>query len=111
MELNKIRDLIKLRKNVEAISVLDNLNNIIENYADSFSKNQNIKNDSIKRNERINIIDKEIESWKNLLLNSDKMIDELTERKNKLILQLEKLENQPQLQAEKKGQISEGLRI
>jgi len=111
LELNKIRDLIKLRKNVEAISVLDNLNNIIENYADSFSKNQNIKNDSIKRNERINIIDNEIESWKNLLLNSDKMIDELTERKNKLILQLEKLDNQPQLQAEKKGQISEGLRI
>ena len=111
LELNKIRDLIKLRKNVEAISVLDNLNNIIENYADSFSKNQNIKNDSIKRNERINIIDNEIESWKNLLLNSDKMIDELTERKNKLRIQLEKLDNQPQLQAEKKGQISEGLRI
>ena len=111
LELNKIRDLIKLRKNEEAILVLDNFSNIIENYADSFSKNQNIKNDSIKRNERINIIDKEIESWKNLLLNSDKMIDELTERKNKLILQLEKLEGQPQLQAEKKGQISEGLRI
>ena len=31
--------------------------------------------------------------------------------KNKLVLQLEKLDNQPKLQAEKKGQISEGLRI
>ena len=29
---------------------------IIEEYANSFSKNQNIKNESIKRNERINII-------------------------------------------------------
>ena len=84
---------------------------IIEEYADSYSKNQNIKKDSIKRNERINIIDKEIESWKNLLSNSEKMVTELTERKNKLNLQLEKLDNQPKLQAEKKGQISEGLRI
>ena len=33
------------------------------------------------------------------------------ERKNKLNLQLIKLDNQPKLQAEKKGQISEGLRI
>ena len=39
------------------------------------------------------------------------MIAELTERKNKLNLQLEKLDNQPKLQAEKKGQISENLRI
>ena len=84
---------------------------IIEKYADSYSKNQNIKKESIKRNERINIIDKEIESWKNLLSNSEKMVNELTERKNKLNLQLEKLDNQPKLQAEKKGQISENLRI
>ena len=55
----------------------------------------------------LNIIDKEIESWKNLLSNSEKMVNELTERKNKLNLQLEKLDNQPKLQAEKKGQISE----
>ena len=39
------------------------------------------------------------------------MVSELTERKKKLNLQLEKLDNQPKLQAEKKGQISEGLRI
>ena len=39
------------------------------------------------------------------------MLIELSERKNKLNLQLEKLDNQPKLQAEKKGQISEGLRI
>ena len=39
------------------------------------------------------------------------MVAELTERKNKLNSQLNKLDNQPKLQAEKKGQISEGLRI
>ena len=111
LEIDKVKELIHSKKNDEAISVLENCKEIIEEYADSYSKNQNIKKDSIKRNERINIIDKEIESWKNLLSNSEKMVTELSERKNKLKLQLEKLDNQPKLQAEKKGQISEGLRI
>jgi len=111
LEMDRIKELINLKKNEEAISVLDNLNIIIEKYADSYGKNQNIKKESVKRNERINIIDKEIESWKNLLSNSEKMVSELVGRKNKLNLQLENLDNQPKLQAEKKGQISEGLRI
>ena len=111
LEIDKVKELINLQKNDEAISVLDNCKVIIEEYADSYSKNQNIKKESVKRNERISIIDKEIKSWKSLLSNSEKMVNELTERKNKLNLQLEKLDNQPELQAEKKGQISEGLRI
>ena len=110
-ELNKIKELINLKKNNEALDILDNCKIVIEQYADTYSKNQNIKNESVKRNERISIIDKEIKSWKNLQSNSEKMINELTERKNKLKLQLEKLDNQPKLQAEKKGQISENLRI
>ena len=111
LEINKIKELINSKKNDEAIVVLESCKKIIEEYAISYSKNENIKKESVKRNERINIIDKEIESWKNLLMNSEKMVNELTERKNKLNSQLEKLDNQPKLQAEKKGQISEGLRI
>ena len=111
LEIDKIKELINSQKNEDAITVLDNCKITIEEYAETYSKNQNIKKESIKRNQRINIIDKEIESWKNLLSNSDKMINELSERKNKLSLQLEKLDSRPKLQAEKKGQISEGLRI
>jgi chromosome segregation protein len=111
LEIDKIKELINSQKNNQAIDVLENFKTIIEEYADSYSKNQNIKKESVKRNERINIIDNEIESWKNLLSSSEKMVSELTERKKKLNLQLEKLDNQPKLQAEKKGQISEGLRI
>ena len=110
-EINKIKELIKLKKNEDALTTLDNCKSIIEEYADSYSKNQNIKKESIKRSERINIIDKEIESWKNLLSNSEKMVTELTDRKSKLNLQLDALDNQPKFQAEKKGQISESLRI
>ena len=111
LEIDKIKELINSQKNNQAIDVLENFKTVIEEYADSYSKNQNIKKESVKRNERINIIDNEIESWKNLLSSSEKMVSELTERKKKLNLQLEKLDNQPKLQAEKKGQISEGLRI
>ena len=111
IEINKIKELINLKKNKEAITALDDYKIIIEEYAENFSQNQNIKKESIKRSERINIIEKEIESWKKLLSNSEKMVNELSQRKNKLNLQLENLNNQPKLQAEKKGQISEGLRI
>jgi len=111
LEMDKVKKLIELKKNEEALIVLNNCNMMIEVYAENFSKNQSIKKESVKRNERIRIIDKEIESWKNLLSNSEKMVNELSERKNKLNLQLGKLDNQPRLQAEKKGQISESLRI
>ena len=111
IEINKIKELINLKKNEEAITALDNYKIIIEEYAENFSQNQNIKKESIKRSERINIIEKEIESWKKLLSNSEKMVNELSQRKSKLNSQLENLNNQPKLQAEKKGQISEGLRI
>ncbi len=111
LEIKKIKELINLKKNDEAVTLLEQFSRIIEEYAESFSKNQNIKRESVKRSERINIIDKEIKSWKNLLVNSGKMVTELSERKYKLNLQLEKLDSQPKLQAEKKGQISEGLRI
>ena len=77
-EISKVKELINLKKNEEAISVLDNCRILIEEYADNYSKNQNIKKESVKRNERINIIDKEIESWRNLLSNSEKMVNELT---------------------------------
>ena len=88
----------------------ENIKKLQENYADSFSKNQSVKKESIKRNERINTIETEINSWINLLSNSEKMVKELNGRKNKLSNQLDDLEKQPQIQAEKKGQISESLR-
>jgi len=110
-EIDKVKELINSQKNDEAITILDNCKIFIEKYADSYSKNQNIKKESVKRNERIKIIEKETESWKNLLINSEKMINQLNERKQKLINKLEDLEKQPQSQAEKKGQISESLRL
>ncbi len=109
-EIGKIKTLISSNQNDTALDSLNDLEKIIDKYADSYSKNQNIKKESIKRNERIKIIENEIESWKNLLSNSEKMVNELISRKNNLTNQLEILDNQPKIQAEKKGQISENLR-
>ena len=95
----------------EVNSKNESIKKLQEEYADSYSKNQNIKNESLKRKERIKIIEKELESWKNLLSKSEKMVSQLNDRKSKLNEKLIELENQPQSQAEKKGQISENLRI
>ncbi len=93
------------------VSKNENIKTFQETYADSYSKNQNIKNESLKRTERIKIIEKEIDSWKNLLSSSEKMVLQLNERKNKQSNKLNELEKKPQSQAEKKGQISESLRL
>ena len=89
----------------------ENIKKLQEIYADSYSKNENLKKDSIKRRERINTIENEINSWKSLLVNSEKKINELNERKKSLNQKLDELDKQPQTQAEKKGKISENLRI
>ncbi len=111
---NFLSDLKNEKGRSELLSVNEkskNIKQLQEKYADAYSKNQSIKNESIKRNERIKTIETEIESWKNLLSNSEKMVAELTDRKNKLANQLTELDNQPKIQAERKGQISENLRI
>ena len=110
-QIEKIRNLVNSNHKDEAIIQLEYCKQIIEEYANSFSKNQNIKNDSLKRNQRIGSIDTEINSWENLLIKSKKMLNDLENRKNVLNEKLIVLENQPQSQAEKKGQITESLRI
>ena len=106
-EIDKVKELVNAQKNDEAILVLDNFKTIIEVYADSYSKNQNIKNESIKRKERISAIDTEIESWKNLKFNSEKMSKELNERINTVKNDLENIIKLPEEVAEKKGRITQ----
>ena len=110
-EINRIKDLIKENKNVDALKLLDDFEKIIELYTNSFSENKIFRKETIKRRQRIENISTEIESWKNLLSKSEKMINELNNRKDNFNMKLKTLENQPQSQAEKKGKISESLRI
>ena len=59
-----------------------------EEYAEKYGKNKSIQSDSIKRKERIKNIDIELENWRNLKSNSEKMTAELNERKDKIKLEL-----------------------
>ena len=109
--LNNLEDEDSKKKLSNISKKNENIKILQEKYADSFSKNQSIKKESTKRNERIKAIETEVESWKNLLSNSQKMVTELSERKNKLLSQLNERDQKPKVQAEKKGQTTEGLRI
>jgi len=93
----------------KTLDEFNNINNIIkvsqERYANAFSKNQSIKADSIKRQERIKNIDTEIQNWKNLKFNSETMSKELHERANKTKIDFENIEKLPEKIAVKKGQL------
>jgi chromosome segregation protein len=75
-----------------------------EQYASIYGKNESIKSDSIKRRERIKNIDIELENWKSLKTNSDKMIKELIERKNKIKTEINENQKNPEKIATTKGQ-------
>ena len=80
-----------------------------EEYAIYFGKNESIKSDSIKRKERISNIDQELENWKDLKLNSEKMILELAERRKKSNTELEDNQKNPEKIAISKGQNLQNL--
>tara|TARA_S200000501_G_scaffold157196_1_gene148338 strand:- start:1056 stop:3635 length:2580 start_codon:yes stop_codon:yes gene_type:complete len=113
--LKKINEILQNQiKNIEIIDRNDlsiNVKGLIENitlsqerYASSFGKNQTIRSDSIKRKERIKNIDQELENWKDLKVNSEKMILELSNRIKKVELELEENQKNPEQIAINKGQ-------
>ena len=80
-----------------------------EEYAEKFGKNRSIQSDSIKRKERIKNIDIELENWSSLKLNSEKMINELNERKNKIRFEQDENQKNPERIATTKGQNLQNL--
>ena len=80
-----------------------------EDYAEKFGKDKSIQSDSIKRKERVKNIDIELENWRNLKSNSEKMTFELTNRKNKLLVELNDNQKNPERIATSKGQNLQNL--
>ena len=80
-----------------------------EKYAEKYGKNKSIESDSIKRKERIKNIDVEQENWRNLKTNSEKMISELNNRKNKIKLEINENQKNPERIATSKGQNLQNL--
>ncbi len=80
-----------------------------EDYAEKYGKNKSIESDSIKRKERIKNISIELENWRNLKTNSEKMISELNDRKNKIELELGDNQKNPERISTSKGQNLQNL--
>ena len=80
-----------------------------EEYAEKYGKDKSIQSDSIKRKERIKNIDVELENWRSLKINSEKMIFELNDRKNKIHSELSENQKNPERIATSKGQNLQNL--
>ena len=116
--MNSLKTLISKFESItnnQLLEELNKLNNKLkisqENYAVAYSRNQTIKTDSIKRQERIKNIDEEINNWKNLGSNSEKMMNELKTRKEKIAQNLIDLEKLPENIAVEKGQTIQMIKI
>ena len=118
--LNKLNDQIKNQiqsvKDSEGSELTINLKQLVDNitssqekYATSYGKNQSIRSDSIKRKERIKNIDQELENWKDLKINSEKMILELSERIKIVEKELEENQKNPEEIGIRKGQNIQNL--
>ena len=113
---NILQDQINNIRNVEVNDLTVNFRELIENittsqekYASTFGKNESIHENSIKRKERIKNIDQELENWKDLKLNSEKMLLKLNERKKDIELELEENQKNPEKLAISKGQNLQNL--
>ncbi len=113
--LNKIESYIdqdkKLTKNIfqELKQLVKEITLSQEEYAEKYGKNKSIQSDSIKRKERIKNIDIELENWRNLKSNSEKMVLELNERKNKISIEQDENQKNPERIATSKGQNLQNL--
>ena len=113
--LNKIESYIdqdkKLTKNIfqELKQLVKEITISQEEYAERYGKNKSIQSDSIKRKERIKNIDIELENWRNLKSNSEKMILELNERKDKIRIEQDENQKNPERIATSKGQNLQNL--
>ena len=113
--LNQIEDDIdnnkKLTKETfkELKLLVRKITNAQERYAEKYGKNKSIESDSIKRKERIKNIDVELENWRSLKINSEKMISELNDRSKKIKLEISENQKNPERIATSKGQNLQNL--
>ena len=95
--------------NKEESEDLSNLNSRIkvlqEKYASSLSKYEAIKNETVKRHERIKNIETETQNWKSLKFNSEKMSKDLYGRSEKIKNELVNVDKLPEEIAIKKGKL------
>jgi len=86
------------------------LKELQEKYAIFLSKYETIKNDSIKRKERVKSIDTEIDNWRNLEQNSRTKSENLNSRLKNLEKEIVKIQIRPSEIGEQKGFYQENIK-
>ena len=117
IQINKILgDEINNIQNAETNDLTVNFKELVESitvshekYASMFGKNESIHENSLKRKDRIKNIDLELENWKDLKLNSEKMLIRLNERKRDIEKEIEENQKNPEKLAISKGQNLQNL--
>ena len=114
---NKLIGIIKNKENANEEDIKkefeENLTNIEdkqEKYASRFGKYDLVKQEAIKRKERLDNIDKEIKNWRDLKENSSNKLDELKEKLKLLENNLEKEDDRPRQIAEKRGSYQQSIK-
>jgi len=91
----------------EITELTDKIKLAQEKYASALSKHNSIQTETIRRQERIKNIDIEIQNWKDLKFNSEKMIKELISRVNQIKEEIKNVAKLPETLAIRKGQLME----
>ena len=89
---------------------LTNIEDKQEKYASRFGKYDLVKQEAIKRKERLYNIDKEIKNWRDLKENSSNKLGELKEKLKLLENNLEKEDDRPRQIAEKRGSYQQSIK-
>ena len=114
---NKLINIIKTKENAkeEDLSTefeknLSDIEDGQEKYASRFGKYDLVKQEAIKRKERLNNIDKEVKNWRDLKNNSSKKLEELKDKLKMLESDLEKEDDRPRQIAEKRGSYQQNIK-
>jgi chromosome segregation protein len=114
---NKLINIVKNKEEINEDAIqqefnkeFENIENQQEKYASRFGKYDLVKQEAIKRKERLNNNDKEIQNWRDLKENSTNKLSELKEKVNSLENGLEKEEDKPRQIAEKRGSYQQNIK-
>ena len=114
---NKLISIIKNKEDANEEDIkkefeenLANIEDKQEKYASRFGKYDLVKQEAIKRKERLDNIDKEIKNWRDLKENSSNKLDELKEKLKLLENNLEKEDDRPRQIAEKRGSYQQSIK-
>ena len=114
---NKLIDIIKTKQDVneedlskEFEKKLSGIEDDQEKYASRFGKYDLVKQEAIKRKERLSNIEKEVKNWRDLKDNSSKKLEELKDKLKMLESNLEREDDLPRQIAEKRGSYQQNIK-